>query len=184
MKTRIILLSFLLVAGTISSAYSQITSANLTAAGLTCAMCSKSISSALQQLHFVSDVRPDINQSAFDIKFKPGSQVNFDQLKEAVEDAGFSVAKLKLTGTFDKVSIQNDAHVTIDGNVFHFLNVSPQVLQGSKSITIVDKNFVNAKEFKKYASFTKMNCVHTGRSAQCCTDKIVPANSRIYHVTI
>jgi copper chaperone CopZ len=162
----------------------QFNSATLTAAGLTCAMCTKAINKSLEQLSFINSVKADIKNSAFNISFKDGSTVDFDILKKAVEDAGFSVARLKLTGNFNNVLIQNDAHVNIGGRVFHFLNVKTQTLNGKQTITMIDKNYVTVKEFKKYSAFTTMKCIQTGKATGCCSKEGITENTRIYHVTI
>ncbi len=162
----------------------QFSRATLQATGLTCAMCSNAINKALQKVSFVESVRSDIRNSAFNIVFKTNTAVDIDALKNAVEDAGFSVGSLKLTGTFNDLSIANDKHVLIGNEQFHFLNISNQVLDGEKTLTVVDKNFVTAKEFKKISSSTKMSCLQSGKSASCCIRDGIPANTRIYHVTI
>lgn len=162
----------------------QFKQASLQAAGLTCAMCTKAINKALEQVAFVQDVKVDIKTSTFQVNFKEGIPVDFDAVKKAVEDAGFSVAKLTVTGQFDNVAVQNDAHVTIDGKTFHFLKIGKQTLQGEQAITLVDKDFLSAKEYKKYSAATAMACVKTGRAQHCCTKDGVAADSRIYHVTI
>lgn len=174
----------LLVVLVAMTSQAQFKSASLQAAGLTCAMCTKAINKALEQVSFVENVKVDIKTSSFLVNFKAGVPVDFDVMKKAVEDAGFSVAKLKVTGVFDKVDIQNDAHVQIAGKTFHFLNVSKQTLQGEKAITLVDKDFVSAKEFKKYSAATSMACVKTGKAQTCCTKEGAAADARIYHVTI
>jgi copper chaperone CopZ len=166
------------------AANAQFKSASLQAAGLTCAMCTKAINKSLDRLAFVSKVEPDIKNSAFIITFKEGAEVDFDALKNAVEDAGFSVAKLKVTAAFNNVAVENDAHVQMNGKTFHFLNISNQKLNGQKSIVIVDKNFVTDKEFKKFSAATKMACVQTGKAASCCVKDGVQQNARVYHVTI
>lgn len=171
---------FLLV---FSSANAQFTKANIQASGLTCAMCTKAINNALKELAFVQSVESDISSSSFNVAFRSGKSVDIDRIRKAVEDAGFSVSKMKLTGNFDGVAVGNDEHVTINGSTFHFLKVSDQTLKGQREITMVDKNFIGAKEFKKFSSATKMECVHTGKAASCCNKNAKPAE-RIFHVTI
>lgn len=166
------------------SAGAQFKSASLQAAGLTCAMCTKAINKSLDRLSFIAKVEPDIKNSAFNITFKEGADVDFDALKKAVEDAGFSVARLKVTGSFNNLSVQNDAHVQVDGKTFHFLNIGNRKLNGQQSIVLVDKDFVSDKEYKKYSAATKMSCVQTGKAANCCVKEGVPQHTRIYHVTI
>jgi len=152
----------------------QFKSASLQASGLTCAMCSNAINKSLKTLPFIEKVDADIANSSFLIIFKQGAEINFDQLRKKVEDAGFSVAKLQVVTVFNNTSIENDKSVTINGKLFHFLNVKNQVLNGEQTITIIDKNFVPVKEYKKFAALTKAESFKTG----------LEQGSRIYHVTI
>lgn len=181
MKTLKILF-VLLLSATIANA--QFKTGRLQAAGLTCAMCTKAINQALAQVPFIQDIDVDIKNSEFILTFKPGENVDPDVLKKAVEDAGFSVARLKLTGDFNNVKIEKDTHVSIEGKTFHFLNANAQTLNGEKTITVVDKYFVPAKDFKKYAASSTMSCVQTGKAASCCAKESVAQNTRIYHVII
>jgi copper chaperone CopZ len=174
----------LLLAAASITVNAQFKTAVLQASGLTCAMCSRAINNSLEKLPFVQSVKADIKNSAFAIEFKTGTGMNIDQLRKAVQDAGFSVAKLKLTGNFVNIAVKNDEHVLINGNTFHFLNVSNQTLNGTREITIVDKNFLTAKEFHKYSSATQMTCIQTGKAAGCCKKDGLAENWRIYHATI
>jgi copper chaperone CopZ len=178
------LLLILAIALTAFSSNAQFTTATLQATGLTCAMCSNAINKALQKVPFVESVKPDIKNSSFGIVFKKDAEVDIDALKDAVEDAGFSVGSLKLTGNFNEVKIAADQHVKIGNGNFHFLNVKNQVLNGEQTIAVVDKDFVTEKQFKKYSSATKMSCVQTGKAASCCVKDGIPATARVYHVTI
>ncbi len=163
--------------------FSQVKKVSLQAAGLTCSMCSNAINKAFKSVDYVDKVTTNLETNTFDITFKDPSKVDFDQLKAKVEGAGFSVAKMVVTLDVNNVKITNDAHVKIGGSTFHFLNVKDQTLDGNETFTLVDKGFVLDKQFKKYAAFTKMNCIHTGHMAACC-NKDVAAGTRIYHVTI
>lgn len=166
------------------NAYAQFTKATLQATGLTCAMCSNAINKALEAVPFVESVKSDIRNSAFNIVFKQGADVEIDALRMAVEDAGFSVGSLQVTGQFNNVKVENDQHLKIGSGHYHFLGVKAQTLSGENTITVVDKNFVKAKRFKQISSLTKMNCVQTGKAASCCTKDGAPAGARVYHVTI
>lgn len=165
-------------------AQAQFTKATLQVSGLTCSLCNNAINKALKALPFVNSVKSDIKNAAFDVEFKDGKAVDIDAIKAAVQDAGFSVAKLKMTGNFNNVNIENDGHVAINGRTFHFLSVSGQSLNGEKTLTIVDKDFLTAKEFKKFSKATSMSCVQTGKAAGCCKKEGIAENTRIYHVTI
>ena len=165
-------------------ATAQIKDATLQASGLTCSMCSKAIYKSLVVIPFVQEVKSDIKNSSYFITFKKDASIEFDVLKKAVTEAGFSVAVLKTTIAFDNTTIKNDAHVTLQGKTYHFLNVQPQTLQGDKAITLVDKNFISSKEYKKYSKLTTMKCYETGVMQSCCTKDAATAGTRVYHVTI
>jgi copper chaperone CopZ len=174
-----IVLGLLLV---VSLQAQQFTKATLQATGLTCAMCSNAINKALQAKPFIQSVHSDIKNSAFDIVFKEGSDVDIDELRKAVEGAGFAIGSLKMTGNFTNVRIENDKHIQIGNKNYHFLNVKDQVLNGEQTITVVDKDFLTARQFKKFSDATKMKCLQSGKAASCCPG--VAAGTRIYHVTI
>jgi copper chaperone CopZ len=178
------LLMLIMIGFLANSAQSQFSKASLQATGLTCAMCSNAINKALQAVPFVESVRSDIKNSAFNIVFRADNEVSIDALKEAVEDAGFSVGSLKVTGNFQEMKIEKDKHIQIGNEYFHFLNSGNQTLNGETTFKIVDKSFVTDKEFKKVSGLSKKGCLQTGKSAECCTKEGVPTETRIYHVTI
>jgi copper chaperone CopZ len=157
-------------------AHSQFTKANLQASGLTCALCSKAVNNALQKLPFVASVKPDIKNSSFDIVFKENNEVSIDELKNAVENAGFSVANLKITGNFDNVRLQKNEYTKIGNQAFFFLNAG-EVLQGEKTLTIVEKSFMTANTFKKYSDKLKSG-----------SPSDIPGNAankiRVYHAIV
>ena len=174
----------IIIALLVAPVQAQFNKARLQATGLTCAMCSNAIYKALKTVPFIDSVEPDIKNSAFDIVFKENEEVNIDALKDAVEDAGFSVGNLLLTGNFREVKLEKDKHVLIGKNYFHFLGSKTQTLNGEATIHLADKDFVTTKEFKKISSLTKMSCLQSGKAESCCTSEGIPAEARIYHVTI
>ncbi|MEJ0102098.1 MAG: heavy-metal-associated domain-containing protein [Bacteroidota bacterium] len=178
---KIIVLIMMLVTGFLSQA--QFTKAMLQASGLTCSMCNNAINKALKALPFVSSVKSDIKNASFDMVFKEGAPADIDAIREAVEDAGFFVAKLQLTGNFDNVPVKKDEHVVIGGKTFHFLEINDQVLNGEKTLTLLDKNFLTAKEFKKVSHAAKMACLQSGKAEDSVKDGIAQG-TRVYHVTI
>ena len=177
-----IIACFLVVLG--SGSFAQFSKANLQASGLTCALCTKAINNSLEQLSFIKSVKPEIKTSSFIIEFKEGAAIDIDALRKGVEDAGFSVAKLQLTGNFDQLAVQSDEHASLNGKTFHFLSVKKQTLSGEQVLTVVDKDFLPAKEFKKYSKSSSMSCVQTGKAGDCCKKEGLTADTRIYHVTI
>lgn len=166
------------------SVKAQYCKATLQASGLTCAMCSNAINKALKTLPFVENIKTDLNKSAFEIVFKTGQAIDFDKLRQKVEDAGFSVAKLQVVVQFEGVKVKNDQHLSVGNQTLHFLNISDQVLSGEHTLTLLDKNFVPAKEMKKYQQYTRKDCYKTGIAGSCCKNEGIAADTRIYHVTI
>jgi copper chaperone CopZ len=181
MKKLLWIVTLMLILG---SAEAQFTKATLQATGLTCAMCNNAINKALQKVSFVESVRSDIKNASFDIVFKANSAVDIDDLKKAVEDAGFSVGGLKLVTVFNNTEIVPDKHIKIGNNNFHFINVTAQILNGEQVLTVVDKNFITEKQFKKMSSATKMSCLQTGKAGSCCVKDGLSEGERVYHVTI
>jgi copper chaperone CopZ len=178
-------LIFILLSGLFTvSVQAQLTKASLQASGLTCSMCNNAIYKALKALPFVAKVESNVKNASFDIAFKENAPADLDALKNAVEDAGFSVAAFTVTGGFDHVAIGNDKHVVIGDRHFHFIKVNDQVLNGEKTITIIDKGFLSGKNFKKFSAATSMACMQTGKSAACCEKDGVAGNTRVYHATL
>jgi copper chaperone CopZ len=168
---KIIIIAMLVVSIT---AKAQVTKVSLQASGLTCSMCSNAINKALKSLDFVDKVDANIKNSTFNIWFKPNTIVDFDKLKNKVEGAGFFVANFSATLQFDNVAVLNDSPINVGASTFHFLNVKEQILTGEKTIRLLDKGFLSAKEYKKNGSLTKMGCYKTGEAN----------GKRVFHVTI
>ena len=180
MKNIILIIALLFSVG----AHAQITKVTLQASGLTCSMCSNAINKSLKSIEFVDKVEANIKSSSFDISFKPGAKVDYDRLKKKVQDAGFFVAKLEANINFDNVAIANDSHIELDGITYHFIGTKDQTLNGNKTIRILDKGFVPAKEYKKNGKYTLMECYKTGVAGGCCAKDGLAAGTRIFHVSI
>lgn len=172
----------ILVTSILNNAKAQFKSAELTASGLTCSMCSKAIYKALIQVPFIEKVTANVKESSYTIIFKENSAVNFDDLKKAVENAGFFVANLQVTGNFSNTTIKNDSHIKLGDLNLHFLNVTEKVLDGSVTFSIIDKGFVDNKTWKRYSKSTTIKCFQTGTMQSCCSKD--ESGQRIYHVTI
>ena len=175
----------LLVFGFAAPGYAQFSQAKLQASGLTCAMCARSVYKNLEGLSFIDSIDTDLDQSSFLLKLKPGREVDADQIRKKVEDAGFSVADLRLEGDFGPVTVGNDRHVTLGGHTYHFLDVPEQTLSGKRSIRLVDKDFLGSKEQKKFATMASGHaCYKSGRAEDCCRQAGVKSDGRVYHVTL
>ena len=78
MRKLLIILSLLMTILT----HAQIKSVSLQASGLTCSMCSNSITKALKSLSFVQNVESDIKTYTYEISFNPNSTVDFDLIRK------------------------------------------------------------------------------------------------------
>lgn len=178
------LLMIMIVLGWFSPVFSQFSEVRLQASGLTCAMCSKAVKVALEKLEFVEKVMVSIKTQEYTLSFKNDADADFDALRHAVEDAGFSVASLKLKASVSSIKAVKDAHFSLAGKTFHILNGRNQVLNGEQTLLIVDKGFLSSKAFRKYSVATSLECFRTGKAASCCAKEGVAENARVYHVTI
>jgi copper chaperone CopZ len=147
----------------------QFTKASLEASGVTCSLCSKAIRKALEGLPFVLEVKVDVKAQQYNLFFRKSPAVHFEEIQRAVEDAGFSIASLKVTGNFDKIKLQKDENIRIGDQTFNFLNGNNEILDGERTFTLIDKNFLTPRTFKKYSGVVKQNTA---------------SNIRIYHVII
>ncbi|HEV8284391.1 MAG TPA: heavy-metal-associated domain-containing protein [Chitinophagaceae bacterium] len=153
----------------VTAGNAQFTKASLEASGVTCSLCSKAIKKALEGLSFVQEVKVNVKAQDYNLVFKENSTVHFNDIQKAVEDAGFSIASLKVTCYFDNVKLQKDENIRIGDQTFNFLNGNNEILNGEKTFTIIDKSFLTPKAFKKYSAIVKQNAI---------------SNIRIYHVII
>jgi copper chaperone CopZ len=165
------------------SVLAQVNKVIIQASGLTCSMCSNAINKSLSTITFVSQIKSNIKDSEFEIFIKPNATVDFALIKKKVEDAGFFVARMEALMVFQEASVAPDTHLEIQGVQFHFLSVKPQTLNGETKIRFLDKGYLTAKEFKKNASLTKLNCFKTGKSDVCCEGKH-NLGMPLYHVTL
>jgi len=166
------------------NASAQVKRITIQASGLTCSLCSNAINKSLRSINWVAQVEPNIEESTFELTFTPNADVDFDLLKKKVEDAGFFVAKMVAELEIKQTAIQDDAHLEIQGKMMHFLHVGNKTIEGVVRLQILDKGYVSAKEFKRNARYTKMDCYQTGRMGPCCHQQQQQSLSRIYHVTL
>jgi len=177
-----IVLSFL-AAVLFLSADAQITGISLQASGLTCSMCSKAVLNALKEVPGVSDVKVDIKNQEYHVRYNADVAPDPDALSKAVSDAGFSVAKLSVKAILPKTELKKDTHLKIGNLSFHFLNAAGQSVSDSATFILVDRNFTSTKTFKKYSAMSRMKCVETGKWSSCCS-KDGEEEERIYHAII
>ena len=137
---------------TLSSSFAQITKVTLQASGLTCSMCNLAVKKSLQKLSFIKEIHADVETSIYTLTFKEGEKIILSDIQKAVKKAGFSVAKLVFTSTFNNMLIPENSQIVADGNTYHIIDNKNKKLNGSVDLRIIDKEFVLDKEYKKYKS--------------------------------
>lgn len=169
-----ILYLFFLLSGL--NSFAQFPKAELVASGLTCSMCSFSTQKQLMKLPFIDSIGTDLEHTTFLLYFKKDAAIDVDQIKKKVEDAGFSVASLKLTYDFKNHSFQANHHLQFNDFAFHVLQFPSELISGQYQIRVIDKGFVTDKEFKHFQKLLK----------QKETDSKIEdrSSSRIFHAIV
>lgn len=166
-------------------AAAQIQSASLKASGLTCSMCSKAIYKSLQKVSTIQKVDVNIETSEYTIAFKPGAAIELDEVKKAVENAGFSVSAMQVRARVEPATLEKDSHVMLGQSTFHFLNGADKKVGGELTFNVVDKAYVPLAVHKAYGQFTSMKCYASGYMESCCAGgKPGGASQRVYHAVL
>lgn len=129
----------------------QVLKAELTATGLTCSMCSKATYKQLISIAEVDKVEPDLNNTAFVIYFKSGSAANISDIKNKVEDAGFSVGQLVVTLNLNNQAVNNNSSFELNNSKYTVMETKPATLNGEVKVKILDKGYIVEKEYKQIA---------------------------------
>jgi len=171
-----ILSSLLFIGG---SAYAQkISQAEVQVNGLTCSMCSRATETSLKSLGFIETVTPDLNRNVFVLTFKDDQAVNVDDIRDKVQDAGFSIGDLSATINFSNTEVDEKGLAKSDGKVFQFVNAKSKTLNGPVTAKVVDKDFISSSAFKKRAEELKSQVYQTGKA------EIDGKETRVYHLSI
>ena len=177
MKKQFIFILFFLFSSVFS--FSQSFSSLITVNGLTCAMCSFSTQKSLEKLDFIKEIIPDLESTSFKLVFDDSKFIDFDMIKEKVEDAGFFVGNIKVN--FDKnLSPDNNEHTVYNNNLFHFImndNIN------SSTYNLIDKNFISDNDFESFSQFTSHACYLTGaHNESCCSNHENLKSKKVFHL--
>lgn len=178
MNTIRIFFSFLLLLTLNKATAQQISAVELQVTGLTCSMCSQATEKALKTLPYVENVSPDLNKNLFNVTFKKGSQVNFDQLNKKVKDAGFSIGKLEATVIFNQAKVDEEGQAIVGNQVYRFANVKNKTLNGPTKVSVIDKSFISSSTYKQKLNTVKFDSYPTGMGI------VNGKKTRIYHLSI
>ena len=148
---RTILLVFFLFVEIISTS-GQIKHASIQAAGLTCAMCSNAIYQSLSSLSFIEEVTPDVEHSSFEIRFKSDQEIHPVAMRDAVEEAGFSVAQFSMTIGFNHLQLSSDHIFKISNLTFYVMKGEGIILDQDVEFVFLDQGFMIDKRMKELES--------------------------------
>ncbi len=124
----------------------------------TCSQCQRGVEMSVRKLDFVKEVEVNLEHTNGKITFKPGAKVNMDKIAKAVSDAGFSMRFLKVNFTFNNLNVSDNFCFPFEGNNYQFIKTGNLSLSGEKTIKIVGKSFVPAKEYKSIKSELIKTC--------------------------
>jgi len=178
MKTirHFILLSILFISG--NTFAQQISKAEVQVNGLTCSMCSKATETSLKSLGFIESITADLNRNVFILTFKPDQQVSIDQIRDKVQDAGFSIGDLSATINFSNTVIDAGGLAQSGGMIFQFINAKSKTLNGLVTAQVMDKDFITNSAFKKKAAELKSDSYLSGKGM------VDGKETRIIHLSI
>lgn len=160
------------------AAAQQISAAEVQVNGLTCSMCSKATQTSLESLDFVREVSPDLNRNVFVLAFKAGQPVDIDQIRDKVQDAGFSIGELSATINFKQTAVDESGLVRLDGQVFQVVNARAKTLDGPVTAQVLDKDFITSSAYKKHSAELKSAAYTTGKGI------VDGKETRIFHLSI
>jgi copper chaperone CopZ len=128
----------------------QVINATLQAAGLTCAMCSNAIYQSLIDLPSIDQVNPDVEHSSFYIRFKSGMKIDPDEIRSAVEAAGFSIGEFFLTVRINASQVTENKIIQLEEIKLKLLNESFSDFNQEIKLLIYEKDFLTDKKIKDY----------------------------------
>ena len=156
----------------------QISKAEVQVNGLTCSMCSRATETSLKSLGFIENITPDLNRNVFVLTFKADQQVDIDQIKDKVEDAGFSVGDLSATINFKETVVDENGLAVLNGTAFQFSNIKNKTLNGPVTARVIDKDFIPSASFKQNAAELKSATYLSGKGL------VNGKETRIFHLSI
>ena len=118
--------------------------------GLTCSQCTRNVELSLRKLDFIKDVQMDLENTNGKIFFRDNAEVDYRAIAKAVRNAGFSVRYLHSVVTVSNVEVSENGCLKAGINQFQFVKTDKRIVDGEQRFQLVGKEFMPAKEFKKW----------------------------------
>lgn len=138
--------------------FAQFTWAEIGVNGLTCSQCSRSVEMSILKLDFVKEVQMNLENTVGKIIFKKGTEVSLKKIAKAVTDAGFSVGYLKVAYLFSNLDISGSVVLANASGQFCFVNTELKKFDGEILLTVINKEFMPNREYKKWNEAIKKSC--------------------------
>ncbi len=103
--------------------FSQVKEITISVDGFTCSLCAKGVEYQFKSLEFVKDVKTNLKEATFDIKFKEDKQIKIEEIWDAVDNGGFTVGfvnvnaqgKISKSGNDVKLVTGNSKDISLSG---------------------------------------------------------------------
>jgi len=118
--------------------------------GLTCSQCSRSVELQLRKLSFIKDVSMNLQQTEGTLSLvQSNTAIPFDEIAQAVKDAGFSVRFLTVTFTPETLSQIKNKELQSGADRFYIVNAADTPYK-TNTFQFVGKIYMPPTVFKKY----------------------------------
>lgn len=84
--------------------------------GFTCSLCAKGVEAQFKSLDFVKSVKTDLKNTLFVLSLKSNQPINVSQIRDAVDDGGFSVRDIKIEAKGTIKGDPNSGYIFVSPN--------------------------------------------------------------------
>lgn len=116
MKKTILIILITIFLGFNRSSTAQVTQLTIGVDGFTCSLCAKGVEAQFKGLDFVKSVKTDLKNTLFILSLKSNQPINVSQIRDAVDDGGFSVRDIKIEAKGTIRGNQNSGYLFITPN--------------------------------------------------------------------
>ncbi len=116
MKKTILIILLTIFSGFNRSSTAQVTQITIGVDGFTCSLCAKGVEAQFKSLDFVKSVKTDLKNTLFILSLKSNLPINVSQIRDAVDDGGFSVRDIKIEAKGTIKGDQNSGFIFVSPN--------------------------------------------------------------------
>ncbi|MCY7363406.1 MAG: cation transporter [Ignavibacteria bacterium] len=150
-----IIFAIIFTAFFITSIKAQVSSLVIGVDGFTCSLCAKGVEEQFKSLDYVKSVKTDLKKTEFTLTFKKNPKVELSQIKDAVNDGGFSVRDIRVVAKGSIKGSESTGYylITPNANKISLKGVNGNFSEGDK-VSVKGKvnneiTFINVTSIKK-----------------------------------